>query len=522
MTIRRVWRAGSALIRFLLVCGAEHLISQQPPVASLLPSATHPFPTDRPPAPAARLQCQQCGEGGELVCCDGCTAAYHEQCAGLEAVPEVGGGDRSTCTCIAHGDGDGADGPAPEWHAGCHSLLFNAHVWLPSFPACLQTDWFCPMCVAEAQARSGVPVAAGRAQPLAVAAPLQPPPLQPVLATPGQVQHVSAASPAAAAPAAAAEVVVSSKRSWRDPRCQPAQHLPAQAPPAAKTASPAPAPPAPAPAAGGGALKRPRLDGDLLAEPMGVAGAPAGRHEAAAGAAPGATEAAAGSTGPAAGAAPGATEAAAGSTGPAAGAAPAPCGGSKLRLVIRKTALGGAWPPKVTSAGGSGRDSSRRDGVDGIRADAQPTASILLAPPSDAQPPSLGQQPPKTPSLPAGSHQQLQPTAPCQQEAQEQQQNQDQQQNQELQQAEQAQQPQPQPQPPQEQTAPPQPAQHRPQPTSEQPHRPADQPATDGAPPTTQRGLFMSLLGMLRQAAVPGEFLEVGSAQGCRFAVGPM
>jgi hypothetical protein len=33
--------------------------------------------------------CYACKEGGDLLCCDGCTAVYHLACAKLEAVPEV-------------------------------------------------------------------------------------------------------------------------------------------------------------------------------------------------------------------------------------------------------------------------------------------------------------------------------------------------------------------------------------------------------------------------------------------------
>ena len=34
--------------------------------------------------------CYACKEGGDLLCCDGCTAVYHLGCAQLEVVPEVG------------------------------------------------------------------------------------------------------------------------------------------------------------------------------------------------------------------------------------------------------------------------------------------------------------------------------------------------------------------------------------------------------------------------------------------------
>jgi hypothetical protein len=34
-------------------------------------------------------RCHSCGDGGELLCCDGCTAAFHLSCTGLPEVPEV-------------------------------------------------------------------------------------------------------------------------------------------------------------------------------------------------------------------------------------------------------------------------------------------------------------------------------------------------------------------------------------------------------------------------------------------------
>ena len=36
--------------------------------------------------------CGACGDGGDLLCCDGCPAAVHPLCVGLEQIPEVGGG----------------------------------------------------------------------------------------------------------------------------------------------------------------------------------------------------------------------------------------------------------------------------------------------------------------------------------------------------------------------------------------------------------------------------------------------
>ncbi|KAI3438868.1 hypothetical protein D9Q98_001284 [Chlorella vulgaris] len=69
-------------------------------------------------------RCHSCGDGGELLCCDGCTAAFHLSCTGLPEVPE--------------------------------------------------NDWICPLCVSErtASGRHGVPqaLAAAPAGPPAGAA----------------------------------------------------------------------------------------------------------------------------------------------------------------------------------------------------------------------------------------------------------------------------------------------------------------------------------------------------------------
>ena len=32
--------------------------------------------------------CIQCRDGGDLMCCDGCPAAYHPACVGLKEVPD--------------------------------------------------------------------------------------------------------------------------------------------------------------------------------------------------------------------------------------------------------------------------------------------------------------------------------------------------------------------------------------------------------------------------------------------------
>ncbi len=36
--------------------------------------------------------CAACGDGGDLLCCDGCPTAVHPACVGLAEVPEVRGG----------------------------------------------------------------------------------------------------------------------------------------------------------------------------------------------------------------------------------------------------------------------------------------------------------------------------------------------------------------------------------------------------------------------------------------------
>ena len=52
--------------------------------------------------------CLMCRTGGDLVCCDGCTAALHLECAGLEEVPE----GQWLCAACAH-ERDGLTMPLP-------------------------------------------------------------------------------------------------------------------------------------------------------------------------------------------------------------------------------------------------------------------------------------------------------------------------------------------------------------------------------------------------------------------------
>lgn len=42
-------------------------------------------------------ECEVCGDGGDLICCDGCINAYHLQCVGLNEIPV---GDFYCSTCL--------------------------------------------------------------------------------------------------------------------------------------------------------------------------------------------------------------------------------------------------------------------------------------------------------------------------------------------------------------------------------------------------------------------------------------
>lgn len=50
--------------------------------------------------------CLLCSEGGELLCCDGCSAAYHTTCVGLVGVPEA---DWFCALCVQVGEGEGGE-----------------------------------------------------------------------------------------------------------------------------------------------------------------------------------------------------------------------------------------------------------------------------------------------------------------------------------------------------------------------------------------------------------------------------
>lgn len=124
--------------------------------------------------------CYVCKEGGDLVCCDGCTAAFHLGCASLESVPEVGGGpSRHACLawlalqearCAtawqqseaspARGSAGSASLPGAHPRCCCRSAWLRTRVqaselmsgWLH-----LQGDWFCSICHSEGRTARPLP-----------------------------------------------------------------------------------------------------------------------------------------------------------------------------------------------------------------------------------------------------------------------------------------------------------------------------------------------------------------------------
>ncbi len=96
--------------------------------------------------------CAACGDGGDLICCDGCPTAVHPLCIGMEEVPEVGapailcgldGGLLSSEGCLQK-----AETPHSCAARGCSGRI--RHV-LCSHTAmlCMQGDWFCDACTAR-------------------------------------------------------------------------------------------------------------------------------------------------------------------------------------------------------------------------------------------------------------------------------------------------------------------------------------------------------------------------------------
>ncbi len=91
-------------------------------------------------------KCEICGEGGDLLICDGCEKTYHTQCVNLSEIPN---GDWFCPTCQLKDDddddeceicGDGGDLLICD---GCEKSYHPQCVNLNEIP---EGDWFCPKC----------------------------------------------------------------------------------------------------------------------------------------------------------------------------------------------------------------------------------------------------------------------------------------------------------------------------------------------------------------------------------------
>lgn len=99
--------------------------------------------------------CAVCGDGGELVCCDGCPAVVHPLCVGLDKVPD----EEFFCPTCAREE-CAACGQARlhlESHvmcgddrSGCERVFHLRCVALDAVP---EDDWFCESCLDEKAAR---------------------------------------------------------------------------------------------------------------------------------------------------------------------------------------------------------------------------------------------------------------------------------------------------------------------------------------------------------------------------------
>lgn len=80
----------------------QALIRPLPRSQSLPPSAPPPPPLPQAQTDANTDCCVLCGQGGNLICCDGCPAAYHMRCLG-QNTKSLGEGDWMCPECAVGG-----------------------------------------------------------------------------------------------------------------------------------------------------------------------------------------------------------------------------------------------------------------------------------------------------------------------------------------------------------------------------------------------------------------------------------
>jgi hypothetical protein len=89
-------------------------------------------------------RCGVCGDGGDLLICDGCDTSYHLHCVNLSEVPE---GDWFCPECIEKDDDKCVvcnDGGVLILCDGCEDSYHIECAGLKEVP---EGDWFCPKCV---------------------------------------------------------------------------------------------------------------------------------------------------------------------------------------------------------------------------------------------------------------------------------------------------------------------------------------------------------------------------------------
>ena len=93
-------------------------------------------------------KCEICGEGGDLLICDGCEKTYHTKCVNLSEIPK---GDWFCPTCQSKDD-DAADDDECEICGDGGDLLICDGCEKSYHPQCVdlkeipEGDWFCPKC----------------------------------------------------------------------------------------------------------------------------------------------------------------------------------------------------------------------------------------------------------------------------------------------------------------------------------------------------------------------------------------
>jgi hypothetical protein len=130
-------------------CCKQPVADKQAPLLLLLPAQSFALLVLTKPIDSNLWYCLSCSDGGELLCCDGCPAAYHTTCLGNQVPPQP----NSEWLCgecgLVSSSSSGAAGAGMRMACDvCDCLLL--HVWKACMFLCLQlpASECCAACVA--------------------------------------------------------------------------------------------------------------------------------------------------------------------------------------------------------------------------------------------------------------------------------------------------------------------------------------------------------------------------------------